>query len=164
MPALSEERVGLATPPYRDSFFLVDPLDGTKEFVAGRNEFTVNHRAGDRGNAAARHRRARRRSGVIWRGIVGRGAERLTLRDGASRARRADPHPALAAARKALDGGGQPLAWRCQDGGLYCRSPRRGQRPCSARRSNSAGSPKAKPISIPASPRPANGTSRPATP
>src|SRR5678816_2855678 len=30
---LSEERVHLATPPYKDSFFLIDPLDGTKEFV-----------------------------------------------------------------------------------------------------------------------------------
>jgi len=29
-------------PPYRGSFFLIDPLDGTKEFVAGRNEFTIN--------------------------------------------------------------------------------------------------------------------------
>src|SRR6266513_1366635 len=40
--SLSEERVHLAMPPYKDSFFLIDPLDGTKEFVAGRNEFTVN--------------------------------------------------------------------------------------------------------------------------
>src|SRR5262249_11437605 len=29
---LSEERVHLASPPYRGSFFLIDPLDGTKEF------------------------------------------------------------------------------------------------------------------------------------
>src|SRR5882724_4956577 len=42
IPSLSEERVELATLPYEDSFFLIDPLDGTKEFVAGRNEFTVN--------------------------------------------------------------------------------------------------------------------------
>src|SRR3954447_24237345 len=42
VPALSEERVHLSKPPYRDSFFLIDPLDGTKEFVAGRGEFTVN--------------------------------------------------------------------------------------------------------------------------
>src|SRR5262245_19345901 len=27
---LSEERTELATPPFRDSFFLIDPLDGTK--------------------------------------------------------------------------------------------------------------------------------------
>ena len=40
--SLSEERVHLANPPYEGSFFLIDPLDGTKEFVAGRNEFTVN--------------------------------------------------------------------------------------------------------------------------
>src|ERR1700724_1330334 len=42
VPALSEERVHLAKPPYNGSFFLIDPLDGTKEFVAGRDEFTVN--------------------------------------------------------------------------------------------------------------------------
>src|SRR3954464_7925946 len=36
IPALSEERVQLASLPYQDSFFLIDPLDGTKEFVAGR--------------------------------------------------------------------------------------------------------------------------------
>src|SRR5215831_87483 len=42
IPMLSEERVNSASPPYRESFFLIDPLDGTKEFVAGRAEFTVN--------------------------------------------------------------------------------------------------------------------------
>ncbi|MBR0873498.1 3'(2'),5'-bisphosphate nucleotidase CysQ [Bradyrhizobium tropiciagri] len=75
---LSEERVHLATPPYKDSFFLIDPLDGTKEFVAGRNEFTVNLALVTRGapllgivGAPA--------LGLIWRGIVGKGSERLTL-------------------------------------------------------------------------------------
>ncbi|MBR1164471.1 3'(2'),5'-bisphosphate nucleotidase CysQ [Bradyrhizobium elkanii] len=79
---LSEERVHLATPPYKDSFFLIDPLDGTKEFVAGRNEFTVNVALVTQGvpllgivGAPA--------LGLIWRGIVGQGAERLTLQDGA---------------------------------------------------------------------------------
>src|SRR6202022_251532 len=42
VPPLSEERVDLAKPLYGGSFFLIDPLDGTKEFVAGRSEFTVN--------------------------------------------------------------------------------------------------------------------------
>src|SRR5882724_13518087 len=42
IPSLSEERVELASLPYEASFFLIDPLDGTKEFLAGRNEFTVN--------------------------------------------------------------------------------------------------------------------------
>ncbi|KWV54615.1 3'(2'),5'-bisphosphate nucleotidase CysQ [Bradyrhizobium macuxiense] len=77
---LSEERVHLAKPPYKDSFFLIDPLDGTKEFVAGRNEFTVNvalvtHGAPLLGIVGAPA------LGLIWRGIVGKGAERLTLRD-----------------------------------------------------------------------------------
>src|SRR6201991_3281293 len=36
IPSLSEERTHLAELPYKDSFFLIDPLDGTKEFVAGR--------------------------------------------------------------------------------------------------------------------------------
>ena len=78
---LSEERVHLAKPPYKDSFFLIDPLDGTKEFVAGRDEFTVNvalvtHGAPLLGIVAAPA------LGLIWRGIVGQGAERLTLRNG----------------------------------------------------------------------------------
>src|ERR1700704_4737150 len=42
VPVLSEERLHLAKPPCRGSFFLVDPLDGTQEFVAGRNAVTVN--------------------------------------------------------------------------------------------------------------------------
>jgi len=40
--ALSEERIRSTEPPHGDSFFLIDPLDGTREFVAGRSEFTVN--------------------------------------------------------------------------------------------------------------------------
>ncbi|MCC8979005.1 3'(2'),5'-bisphosphate nucleotidase CysQ [Bradyrhizobium acaciae] len=79
---LSEERVHLATPPYKDSFFLIDPLDGTKEFVAGRDEFTVNvalvtHGVPLLGIVGAPA------LGLIWRGIVGKGAERLTLKDNA---------------------------------------------------------------------------------
>jgi 3'(2'), 5'-bisphosphate nucleotidase len=76
VPALSEERAHLARPPYGGSFFLVDPLDGTKEFVAGRAEFTVNLALVTNGapllgivGAPA--------LGLIWRGLVGRGAERL---------------------------------------------------------------------------------------
>src|SRR3954462_24446 len=38
IPSLSEERLHLAKLPYEDSLFLIDPLDGTKEFVAGRDE------------------------------------------------------------------------------------------------------------------------------
>ncbi|MGP8119622.1 MAG: 3'(2'),5'-bisphosphate nucleotidase CysQ, partial [Xanthobacteraceae bacterium] len=40
--ALSEETCGRGLPAGQRSYFLVDPLDGTKEYVAGREEFTVN--------------------------------------------------------------------------------------------------------------------------
>jgi 3'(2'), 5'-bisphosphate nucleotidase len=82
VPALSEERLHLAEPPYGASFFLIDPLDGTKEFLAGRREFTVNLALvcdgvpllGIVGAPAL---------GLIWRGLVGRGAERVTVTDAA---------------------------------------------------------------------------------
>jgi 3'(2'), 5'-bisphosphate nucleotidase len=78
IPALSEERAHLAKSSYGGSCFLIDPLDGTKEFVAGRDEFTVNLALvvdgtpllGIIGVPAL---------GLIWRGLVGRGAERLTI-------------------------------------------------------------------------------------
>jgi 3'(2'), 5'-bisphosphate nucleotidase len=84
IPSLSEERVSLAKLPYEDSFFLIDPLDGTKEFVAGRDEFTVNLALVTRG-APLLGIVAAPGLGLIWRGIVGRGAERLTLGSGAPR-------------------------------------------------------------------------------
>ena len=106
------------------SFFLIDPLDGTKEFLAGRNEFTVNLALVTDGvpllgivGAPA--------LGLIWRGLVGRGAERLTIAGGMG-ARRTDPHPSDSAAGKTLDRGGQPLARRAPDRGLYRQPARRG--------------------------------------
>jgi 3'(2'), 5'-bisphosphate nucleotidase len=81
LPTLSEERVQLATPPFRDSFFLIDPLDGTKEFVAGRDEFTVNLALITDG-VPLLGIVAAPALGLLWRGIVGRGAERVRI-DGA---------------------------------------------------------------------------------
>src|SRR5437016_9918027 len=78
LSSLSEERVHLATPPYKDSFFLIDPLDGTKEFVAGRNEFTVNLALVTNGTPLLGIIGAPA-LGLIWRGLVGRGAERLRI-------------------------------------------------------------------------------------
>lgn len=78
---VSEEKSGReAAPALGGSFLMVDPLDGTKEFLAGRDEFTVNlaiitGRTPIAGIVAAPAR------GLVWRGIVGRGAERLRLRD-----------------------------------------------------------------------------------
>jgi 3'(2'), 5'-bisphosphate nucleotidase len=82
IPAISEERVHLARPPYDGSFFLIDPLDGTKEFVAGRGEFTVNLALVSNGTPLLGIIGAPA-LGLIWRGLVGRGAERLAIVDGA---------------------------------------------------------------------------------
>jgi 3'(2'), 5'-bisphosphate nucleotidase len=83
IPVLSEERVDLARPQYHGSFFLIDPLDGTKEFVAGRNEFTVNLALVSHGRPLLGIIGAPA-LGLIWRGLVGRGAERLATGDGAA--------------------------------------------------------------------------------
>ncbi|WP_189605810.1 3'(2'),5'-bisphosphate nucleotidase CysQ [Mesorhizobium sp. M4B.F.Ca.ET.017.02.2.1] len=44
IPCVAEEEVaaGIATPDLDGVFFLIDPLDGTKEFVNRRTDFTVN--------------------------------------------------------------------------------------------------------------------------
>jgi 3'(2'), 5'-bisphosphate nucleotidase len=70
-----------ALPALQDTFILVDPLDGTREFIAGRDEFTVN---------IAIVQNGRPLTGIvgapaldaIWRGATGRGSERLRLRPG----------------------------------------------------------------------------------
>ena len=61
---IAEESVGRSAPTasLAPSFVLVDPLDGTKEFLAGRDEFTVNLAIVTQGVADRRHyRRARTR-------------------------------------------------------------------------------------------------------
>ncbi len=78
VPSLSEERVQAVQPPFRGSFFLVDPLDGTKEFVAGRTEYTVNLALVTDGTPVLGIIGAPA-FGWLWRGLVGRGAERLAL-------------------------------------------------------------------------------------
>jgi len=42
IPVVTEERVETHSGPEAERFFLVDPLDGTKEFVTGRGDFTIN--------------------------------------------------------------------------------------------------------------------------
>src|SRR5882724_7416628 len=76
VPVLSEERPDLAKPPFEGSFFLIDPLDGTKEFVAGRAEFTINLALVTHGTSLLGIIGAPA-LGLVWRGLVGRGAERL---------------------------------------------------------------------------------------
>jgi 3'(2'), 5'-bisphosphate nucleotidase len=80
IPVVSEE-AGATAELAGDAYFLVDPLDGTRELVAGRDEFCVNialvlagrARLGLIGSPAL---------GLIWR-TGAQGAERLTLAAGA---------------------------------------------------------------------------------
>jgi 3'(2'), 5'-bisphosphate nucleotidase len=83
MCIVSEEAAGRACPDrLPDSFVLVDPLDGTRELVAGRDEFTINI-AIVRGGYPRLGIVAAPAQGLLWRGIEGRGAERLRLSPGA---------------------------------------------------------------------------------
>ncbi len=79
VPIISEEQAARESPKAiaRGSYFLVDPLDGTREFIAGRDEYTVNIALMTDGapmlgiiSAPA--------LGEFWRGIVGTGAGRIS--------------------------------------------------------------------------------------
>jgi 3'(2'), 5'-bisphosphate nucleotidase len=79
LPVIAEEQIEGTRPSIGGgSYFLVDPLDGTREFIGGLNEYTVNialisDATPILGVIAAPA------LGLVWRGIVGRGAERLTF-------------------------------------------------------------------------------------
>jgi 3'(2'), 5'-bisphosphate nucleotidase len=80
LPVISEEAAARQTPATiaSGSYVLVDPLDGTRDFIAGRDEYTVNialltDRVPMLGIIAAPA------LGLIWRGGVGRDAVRLTF-------------------------------------------------------------------------------------
>ena len=60
-----------------ERFFLVDPLDGTREFIAGLDEYTVNIALVDRTTPVVGVIAAPAR-GLLWRGAMG-AAERMTL-------------------------------------------------------------------------------------
>ena len=140
-------RAGRSSPATR--FVLVDPLDGTRELVAGRDEFCVNLAVVSRRPAAARpHRVAGARAGLAH--DRGGGAERLRLAPGAPAgaatertAIRTRPWPADRRRR-----GRQPLASRSADARRSWRGCRRPSGSPAARRSSSAGWPRARPTSI----------------
>jgi 3'(2'), 5'-bisphosphate nucleotidase len=77
LPIISEEAAERNRPTAASgSYFLVDPLDGTKEFIAGRDEYTINIALVADG-VPVLGVIAAPAQGLIWRGILGRGAERL---------------------------------------------------------------------------------------
>jgi 3'(2'), 5'-bisphosphate nucleotidase len=87
VPVVAEESIGRTRPARLDpSFIIVDPLDGTREFLAGRDEFTVNVAIVTNGVPIAGIIAAPAR-GLLWRGIIGGAAERMHLRLGAGQAK-----------------------------------------------------------------------------
>ncbi len=87
VPVVSEEMAGKTAPPaLGKSFIVVDPLDGTREFLAGSDQFTVNLAIVTGGVPVAGIIAAPNHA-QVWRGIVGEKAERLRLlADGADQA------------------------------------------------------------------------------
>jgi 3'(2'), 5'-bisphosphate nucleotidase len=82
IPVVSEEAAGRTIPDHLgEQFVLVDPLDGTRELLAGRNEFTVNVAIVSAGRPVLGIVSAPA-LGLVWRGQGGR-AERLRLAPGA---------------------------------------------------------------------------------
>jgi 3'(2'), 5'-bisphosphate nucleotidase len=80
LPIIAEESVARAGAiSLEPSFVIVDPLDGTKEFLAGRDEFTVNVGIVTQGVPIAGIIAAPAQ-GLLWRAVVGGGAEKLKLR------------------------------------------------------------------------------------
>jgi 3'(2'), 5'-bisphosphate nucleotidase len=81
--AVVSEEMAVRPPRLGDVFVLIDPLDGTKEFVAGSSEYTVNLAIiKDREPVAGIV--AVPAAGLIYRGRIGHGAERLVMPRGGS--------------------------------------------------------------------------------
>ncbi len=109
LPVVAEEQAERPRPD-GGSYFLVDPLDGTREFIAGRDEYTVNVALVTDGAPMLGVIAAPALS-LLWRGIVGRGAERMAFAaDGeilpaiSIHTRRRPPHePVVLVSRSHLD-------------------------------------------------------------
>lgn len=82
VPVIAEEEVAAGRiPAHGDTYFLVDPLDGTKEFIRGGEDYTVNIGLIERGSPllGAVYAPA---TGTLHGGLVGKGA---WLQDGEGR-------------------------------------------------------------------------------
>ncbi len=74
VPVIAEEEVAAGRiPTHGDTYFLVDPLDGTREFVRGGDDYTVNIGLIVNGLPCLGvvHQPA---TGLLWGGLVGHGA------------------------------------------------------------------------------------------
>ena len=136
LPIVSEEQKEPPQPARGGGYFLVDPLDGTREFIAGRDEYTINI-ALVAGGTPLLGVIVAPALGLIWRGVVGSGAERLAFAadgnivpEGAIRTRPRPPHETVAlVSRSHLDARTQgflarlpqPRALPCGSALKFCR-------------------------------------------
>ncbi len=117
VPVIAEEACAAGRLPAVDNaFFLVDPLDGTKEFVRGGSDFTVNiglirDREPVLGLVYAPA------TGTLYGGVAGEGAWSATVTDGASYRPPRDRRPRRA--RGADQGRRQQVAPHARDRRLY---------------------------------------------
>lgn len=82
VPVVAEESVAAGNVPQtKDRFFLVDPLDGSKEFISRNGEFTVNIALIENGTPVAGVVYAPA-LGRIWWGDVAQGSFSGTVQDG----------------------------------------------------------------------------------
>jgi 3'(2'), 5'-bisphosphate nucleotidase len=81
VPVISEEHAAREKPKpiAGGSYFLVDPLDGTREFIAGSVEYTINIALMTDG-APLLGIICAPEFGTFWRGVVGHGGDRISLR------------------------------------------------------------------------------------
>ncbi|MCB1386611.1 MAG: 3'(2'),5'-bisphosphate nucleotidase CysQ [Nitratireductor sp.] len=82
IPVVTEEQASShATDAGSGMFFLVDPLDGTREFISKRDEFTVNIALLENGTPVAGIVAAPA-LGCLYCGVAGEGAEKIDLATG----------------------------------------------------------------------------------
>jgi 3'(2'), 5'-bisphosphate nucleotidase len=82
IPVISEEAASQRVAASVPTFLLVDPLDGTREFIAGRDEFTINV-AIIHDNRALTGILAAPAQAKAWQGAIGHGARGMSLPAGA---------------------------------------------------------------------------------
>ena len=79
LPIVSEEQTVAEQPlPRNAEYFLVDPLDGTREFIGGHDEYAVAIALMADGGPVLGVIAAPA-LGLVWRGLVGRSAERIAF-------------------------------------------------------------------------------------
>lgn len=101
--AIVSEEMAVRPSQLSNIFILLDPLDGTREFIGGSGEFTVNL-AVMKGREPVAGIVAVPAAGIIYRGCIGRGAEQLAMPPGTTipqavrslRVRTPPPHDAVA--------------------------------------------------------------------